>query len=117
MPGITKYLCIALLVIGTSCDYDNVEELYGVKKCPPEGTSFDQTIEPIIESNCAVSGCHVTGQQQPTLESYAQIVSNAEKIKARTSNGTMPPSISGLSLTQAEIDAIACWVDEGTPDN
>jgi uncharacterized membrane protein len=117
MPGIAKYLCIALLFIGVSCVYDNVEELYGEKKCPPEGTSFDQTIKPIIESNCAVSGCHVTGQQQPTLESYAQIESNAEKIKTRTSNGTMPPLSSGLSLTQAEIDAIACWVDEGAPDN
>lgn len=117
MPGIIKYLCLVTLFIGTSCVYDNVEELYGETECPPEGTSFDQTIEPIIESSCAVSGCHVTGQQQPTLESYAQIVSNAEKIKARTSNGTMPPSSSGLSLTQAEIDAIACWVDEDTPDN
>ena len=45
------------------------------------GRNFDQTIKPIIESNCAVSGCHVKGQQQPTLESYEQIVYNAKKIK------------------------------------
>ena len=103
--------------MGSSCAYDNAEELYGEKNCPPEGTSFSITIEPIITSNCAVSGCHVNGQQQPTLETYAQISSNAAKIKARTSNGTMPPSTSGLVLTQDEIDAIGCWVDEGAPRN
>jgi hypothetical protein len=115
--NIIRYICHGILLIGTSCAYDNVDELYGKRVCTPGGTSFDQTIKPIVESNCAISGCHVTGQQLPTLESYAQIADNAGQIKTRTSNGTMPPASSGLSLTQQEIDAIACWVDEGAPDN
>jgi len=100
-----------------SCAYDNIEDLYGENICPPNGTSFSQTIAPIIDSNCAISGCHVNGQQLPTLESYEQISANSGKIKTRTSNGTMPPPNSGLSLTIDEIAAIACWVDSGAPEN
>jgi len=111
-----KAILIGLLCVSASCAYDNAEELYGEKKCPPGGTSFSQSVLPIIQANCAVSGCHA-GQQQPTLQSHTQISSNASKIKLRTSNGTMPPPQSGNSLTQEEIDAIACWVDAGAPNN
>lgn len=117
MNKITLVFCAITLFISGSCAYDNAEELFGEKGCPPEGTSFSQVIQPIINSNCAVSGCHVNGQQQPALETYAQISSNASKIKTRTSNGTMPPSTSGLVLNQDEIDAISCWEDDGAPEN
>ncbi len=117
MAPVKKIFLLVFLYISTSCAYDNAEELYGEKECPPGGTSFSNTILPIIHGNCAVTGCHVNGQQLPTLETYAQISSNAEKIKMRTSNGTMPPSISGTNLSQEQIDAIACWVDAGAPDN
>ena len=88
-----------------------------LRSAPPEGVSFSKTIYPIVSSSCAVSGCHVTGRQLPTLETYAQISSNAERIKARTSNGTMPPASSGIVLSKEEIDDIACWVDAGAPNN
>lgn len=117
MEKFKNYLFVGLICICGSCAYDNAEELYGEQKCPPVGTSFSQTIHPIIDANCAISGCHVNGQQLPTLENFTQISSNAAKIKTRTSNGTMPPSTSGKSLSPEEIDAIACWVESGAPDN
>jgi len=101
----------------SSCAWDNAEDLYGIPDCPQDGISFELNIEPIIQTNCAVSGCHVNGQQLPTLETYEQIAANAERVKARTSNGTMPPASSGKSLIQEEINAIACWVDNGAQDN
>lgn len=117
MKPISIFLGFVMSGLTISCAYDNAEELYGEQECPPGGTSFSQTVSPIIESNCAVSGCHVTGQQLPTLETYDQIAANASRVKARTSNGTMPPPTSMYSLTQQEIDDIACWVDAGAPDN
>lgn len=103
----------------SSCAYDNAEDLYGEKECLSEdpGASFSLSIAPIIDANCAVSGCHVTGQQQPTLLTYEQISSNASKIKLKTANSTMPPPESGNRLDQLEIDQIACWVDSGALDN
>ena len=117
MIELKEILIIALFFICSSCTYDNVEELYGKKECPPGGTSFSQTIAPIINLNCAISGCHVNGQQLPTLANYEQISMNALKIKEWTSAGIMPPATSGKSLSPDEISAIACWVDAGALEN
>ncbi len=106
-----------VILIIYACAYDNAEDLYGKTECPPEGVSFSTTITPIIGSNCAVSGCHIHGQQLPTLESYDQISANAAAIKLRTNNGTMPPSTSGKSLSGEEITLISCWIESGSPDN
>ncbi len=79
--------------------------------------SFATDINPIIQANCAISGCHVTGGSAPfTFASYSQIASRADRIKIRTQARTMPPSGSG-SLTQLQIDLIAAWVDAGAQDN
>lgn len=108
---------IGLVILSFACTYDNAEDLYGIKDCPPEGVSFSDRVEPVINTNCAIPGCHTSGGQQPTLETYEQISSNAERIRTRTSNGTMPPPASGIRLSQKDIDDIACWVDAGAPDN
>lgn len=112
-----RTVLIGIVLISFACTYDNEEDLYGIKECPPEGVSFSDRIEPIINTNCAIPGCHAPGGQQPTLETYEQISSNADKIRNRTSNGTMPPPTSGIRLSQKDIDDIACWVDAGTPEN
>ncbi|MEP0366700.1 MAG: hypothetical protein ABJN36_01220 [Cyclobacteriaceae bacterium] len=77
------------------------------------GITLSSHVEPIITSNCAVSGCH-NGSQSPNLSSATGIVSSASRIRARTSAGTMPPS---GSLAQSQIDEIACWVNDGALNN
>ena len=112
-----KILLTGIIILSFSCAYDNAEELYGTPECPPDGISYSNTIAPIINTSCAISGCHVPGRQLPTLVTYEQISANAERIKTRTSDGTMPPAASGIELSAEEINQIACWVDAGAPDN
>lgn len=78
------------------------------------GISYSASVASIIENNCAIDGCHVSGNSIPDFSSFATIQSNADKIKELTQNKSMPRN---GSLTQAEIDAIACWVDDGALDN
>jgi hypothetical protein len=77
------------------------------------GVSFQADISPIISTNCTISGCH-NGTQFPDLRNFANIKANASQIKALTSSRAMPQN---GSLTQAQIDMIACWVDDGAPSN
>lgn len=77
------------------------------------GVSYSSTIADIIRSNCAISGCHA-GSISPDLRTLTNIQRSASRIKARTSAKTMPPS---GALPQQQIDAIACWVDDGAMDN
>ena len=77
------------------------------------GISFNDQIKPIIETSCAINNCH-NGNQFPDFRQFNNIQSNAAKIKELTGNRTMPDE---GTLTQNQIDMIACWVDDGAPAN
>jgi hypothetical protein len=79
------------------------------------GISFSNNIKEIITTNCAVTGCH-NGAQPPNFSEDESIFQNASRIKSRTGSGTMPPA-GRPDLTEDEIEAIACWVDDGALDN
>jgi hypothetical protein len=77
------------------------------------GISFAADIQPIITSSCAINDCH-NGNQFPDFRVFKNIQDNAANIKKLTGDRTMPDE---GTLTQAQIDAIACWVDDGAIQN
>lgn len=79
------------------------------------GLKFSSDVKAIIDANCAISGCHVTGGSSTSFTSLANIQSSATDIKSRTQSGNMPKNAS--KLPQTELDAIACWVDDGALNN
>lgn len=81
------------------------------------GISFDASVKSIIETNCAVSGCHVAGTGRADFTRFSEIQDNASTIKSYTQNGIMPPESSGKTLSDSDIQAIACWVEDGAPQN
>ncbi len=82
------------------------------------GVSFSEEIKPIIDNNCALSNCHDGSNAGiPNWTVLSNVQDNAANIKTRTSDMTMPPSSSGITLEQSEIDAIGCWVDDGALNN
>ncbi|MCE2997285.1 MAG: hypothetical protein ACK5RG_14850 [Cyclobacteriaceae bacterium] len=78
------------------------------------GTSYASSVQSIIQTNCAISGCHVSGTGRQNFSNKATVIANASTIKSRTGAGSMPPT---GKLPQAQIDLIACWVDDGALDN
>ena len=80
------------------------------------GASYSNDIKGIIETSCSVSGCHVSGGSAPfAFTNVASVQAHASAIKTVTANGSMPKS--GTPLTQVQKDRIACWVDDGAPNN
>lgn len=79
------------------------------------GISFSAQIKPIIDTKCALSGCH-NGDNgaERNWTVFTNVKTNAANIKTRTGNGSMPAI---GSLTQDQINLIACWVDDGAQDN
>ncbi len=79
------------------------------------GVSFNAQIKPIINTKCALSGCH-NGDNGANRNwtVFSNVKANAANIKTLTGNRTMPQT---GSLTQDQIDLIACWVDDGAQDN
>jgi hypothetical protein len=78
------------------------------------GVKFSVQVKPIIDTYCAISGCHMEGGNV-SYKVLANIQANAKDVKSRTQSGNMPKN--GPKLAQADIDAIACWVDDGARDN
>ncbi len=79
------------------------------------GISYSASVATIIANSCAVSGCHVAGTDRQDFTQFSLVQSNAAGIMSRTASGNMPAG--GGSLSPEEIDAIACWVNDGGLDN
>lgn len=73
------------------------------------GTSWQNDVRPIIVKSCALSGCH-NGDSRPDLRVFENAKFHAKSIKSKTKDKSMPRE---GTLTQQEIDLIACWVDDG----
>lgn len=82
------------------------------------GVSYLTQIKPILETNCIKSGCHNGDNGADRNWSvFANVQAKAQQIKQRTGNKSMPADIAPTGLPQAQIDLIACWVDEGAQNN
>lgn len=113
---------IAVIVLGcvlllNGCYYDKEELLYpGDANCSTANSGFSSVIKPLIETRCAISGCHAAGSTNGPgpLTSYDLIKDAAIEIKSAVVSGFMPQN---STLTAAEKKAVSCWVDLGAQNN
>lgn len=127
---------ISLLVFIVACKHDapipepSNEPIVSLD-CPSDTVYFQNTILPILISNCAMSGCHdqVSAREGIILTDYVQAINTGsiqpgnakhselyEAITDFNSDDIMPPSNYG-SLTSEEINAIKTWIDQGAINN
>jgi hypothetical protein len=109
-------LLIIIAVGFQGCYYDSEEDLYPVEEIGD--VTYELDIAPIIQTSCAIAGCHVTGGTGAgVFEDYAGV-------KAKVDQGTfrsrvldrrdMPP---GFALGGADLQKIEQWLNEGAPNN
>jgi hypothetical protein len=92
---------------------------------PTTGVCFESEILPLLQSNCAKSGCHdaISRQDGYVLDSYANIYkkgivpgnatnSKIYKVLFETGNDKMPPA-GNPDLTDAQKALIGRWINEG----
>lgn len=124
MITIKNYLLPALLVLLAftllACSSENEEDILpdpGDERCGNTTVSLSNNIIPIINQNCAISGCHVSGTGRLDLSVRGNIIQSASQIRNFTQSGFMPPQRSGKALTDAQKETIYCWVENGALDN
>jgi len=90
----------------------------------PASPTFAKDVAPIVFTKCA--GCHRPGEVAPmSLLSFDDVRPWAKAIKTKVMAREMPPwgadpkeslkMRNDVSLSQAQIDTIAAWVDAGAP--
>ncbi|MBC7861788.1 MAG: hypothetical protein IAF38_02365 [Bacteroidia bacterium] len=106
-------ICFLSFIIYFSCkkkDYKNVD-------CSALPHTYSANIKPLINSNCAIPGCHVTGFPQGDFTSYSGVkasVNGGTFADAVLYKKTMPQS---GALSKDDRQKIKCWIDEGAPNN
>lgn len=108
-------LCACSTLI-SGCYYDVEEELYPQKNnCDLSDITYSTKIKSIVSQNCALSGCHVTGAQQPDLSDYNKLSANASRVNAQAVvSKIMPPS---GPMNSCDIEALKAWIDAGAANN
>ena len=78
--------------------------------------AFAADINPIIQASCNMAGCHASGSFNGPgpLTNCSQVAAAASSIRSAVLSGAMPQ---GSSLSTAQKNSIACWIDSGTPNN
>lgn len=111
-------LPISILASG-GCYYDVESELYPNSFCDTTSAiTFQASIQPIIQTNCALPGCHLPGTQAPgDFTSYAGL---AEKVADGSFERevfvqrTMPMN---STLRECDLRKLRLWVEAGHPNN
>lgn len=99
--------------------------------CSADTAYFVNDILPILQSNCAYSGCHdaISAKDGVILESYTSVINTAdvdafnadasslyEVLNETNPNKIMPPPPNN-TLTASQISAIALWINQGALNN
>jgi hypothetical protein len=119
LPWVAIASLAALLLISLSCASESEDQLPTPDntRCEDSNVKLSTDILPIIQQNCAVSGCHVSGTGRADFTVKDNILQFASTISAHTQSGFMPPAGSGMSITAVQKELIYCWVSKGALDN
>lgn len=109
-----------LLVVISGCVKDKYEPVYTNTRC--DTTYYTREIYPIIEANCAVSGCHDGHQATPNYKSYLELKTVIEeetngeselirRLELPLSDPKHMPV--GGSIGHDEQDKIEKWIEDG----
>ena len=107
---------LCCLFIFASCSKDDNGGGASVDCTTITNKAFAADISPIIQSTCAVSGCHAAGSFNGpgALTSYTEVFNARTAIRSAVASGRMPQ---GGSLSTSQKNSIICWVDSGAPNN
>lgn len=106
---------IGFLIFQTSCDNAKTP----VVNCSTTPT-YDTEIAPIIATNCAIGGCHVSGTGTPGIfPDYDGLLpylnSDENGFKDWVINRKGMPL--GFSLSDEDFELVRCWVEGGYLEN
>jgi len=116
---------LASIVMSEGCYYDNAEDLYPTETVyvldttgtvDSTGISFAADVQPIINTHCAVSGCHSANSatRQP-LTTYDEVKGAIDNwgLQTRVENGSMPPA----GMPDADKQTLLDWIAEESLNN
>ncbi len=105
------------VIMITSCVDHNLGSPFIVECDGNTTVSYTNDVAPIILAKCA--GCHNSSSGLPDWTVLSNLQESGQEVQRRitlplTDPGKMPRT---GSITQAEREAIYCWIEQGAPNN
>lgn len=114
----TGYIVLAACVTALSgCYYDIEQDLYPNSFCDLANVTWTTNIEPLVQSRCAIPGCHVPGETSPDLTTYAGVKGSVDAGTFRDRVVVVKDMPSGSSLTSCQIQQVELWLNAGATQN
>jgi hypothetical protein len=116
----TAVLSFIFVLILNACVSD--QTLQVAEFCSSLTYSYAADIRPIIDSSCAVAGCHVNGGDgEGDFTTYEGLTAKIASgiFQDRVFNiGDMPDTSTGITpLTEVQINQLKCWIQIDYPEN
>ena len=126
MKKLIIYLTVVIIGVGITGCYKDViyPDVAADPDGPPQAVSFSVEVAPLLNTKCAIAGCHVAGAHSPVLttaQSYQALVNGGyvnvlipkESILYKMINGEMREYIPLSADRQKVYD----WIRNGAPNN
>jgi hypothetical protein len=109
-------ICIAFVYTSISCSKGGSGGVSSVDCNTVTNKAFNADVKPIIQSSCAITGCHEAGSINGVgpLTNYTEIFNHRDEIQSAVSAGRMPKT---GSLSSSQKNSILCWIQGGAPNN
>jgi hypothetical protein len=113
------FITFTTITIVSSCKKDSKTPT--TYDCSGTTPTYTNDVKPIIDNNCAVSGCHNASSKQDGKDysTYALVKSGSSSnafmgsMQHLSGYKAMPQGAS--KLTDAQLKTISCWIQNGTP--
>jgi hypothetical protein len=110
---------ILALAVHTGCYKDSKEAMYPSTGCDTTTVTWSSNIQPIINSNCATSGCHDASSSSGgyALNTYSGVktIANNGRLLAVIESGSMPKG--APKLDNCTINKVRRWINTGAMEN
>ncbi|MCC5917220.1 MAG: hypothetical protein JJU02_07815 [Cryomorphaceae bacterium] len=113
-------LFLLIPITMTFCSKDDDDNGNGNGNCETENLTYVDDIKPIVDANCAISGCHNSStygdfRQYENIRDVALSGVMETRITMPESNAqSMPPT---GKLDNCTIDKLIAWANDGAPES
>ena len=114
-------ICFFGFVAFQSCDFDNLPEPT-TGGCESGSITYNEQIQAILETNCAYTGCHLSGFPNGDFSAYnddlVNFLENADFKERVIDLRDMPPEYATgpTELSEEDILSLKCWIEDGHPE-
>jgi mono/diheme cytochrome c family protein len=122
---IVTFFSLFLIILYSSCAWNNEEEQYGNEICDTSDVTYKNDIKPIFQENCY--SCHGPGAvgtysgdllQLENFVHIQRVVDDGKLLRnIKHEQGGIPMPYGGAKISECKINKIENWINQGYPQN